>query len=144
MPLYILSKEHELHEIILERRLNIIVFTVCWSLGSKMILSTIFDLSYEKNLTHTNFYRIDIDENNLEFMQRLNIMTIPTIQWYFHGNKLDEIIGLDIESLINKTHHLAMIYKRKTIKEPSTIKLISSTDENTINEYIEKKNFMIN
>ncbi|CAF3983133.1 unnamed protein product [Rotaria sp. Silwood1] len=75
MPLYILSKEHELHEIILERRLNIIVFTVCWSLGSKMILSTIFDLSYEKNLTHTNFYRIDIDENNLEFMQRLNIVS---------------------------------------------------------------------
>ncbi|CAF0859384.1 unnamed protein product [Rotaria sordida] len=139
MPLYILSKEHELNEIILERRLNIIVFTVCWSLGSKIILSTIFDLSYEKNLTHINFYRIDINENNLELIQHLNIITIPTIQWYFHGNKLDEIIGLDIEQFINKTQHLAMIYKRKTIKETSKIKLMSSTDENTINEYNEKK-----
>ncbi|CAF2396667.1 unnamed protein product [Rotaria sp. Silwood2] len=75
MPLYILSKEHELNEIIFEQRLNIIVFTVCWSLGSKIILSTIFDLSYEKNLTHINFYRIDIDENNLELIQRLKIVS---------------------------------------------------------------------
>ncbi|CAF4437946.1 unnamed protein product [Rotaria sp. Silwood2] len=139
MPLYILSKEHELNEIIFEQRLNIIVFTVCWSLGSKIILSTIFDLSYEKNLTHINFYRIDIDENNLELIQRLKIITIPTIQWYFHGNKLDELIGLDTEQFLNKTHHLAMIYKHKTITETSRLKLLSSTDENTINEYTEKK-----
>ncbi|CAF4744988.1 unnamed protein product, partial [Rotaria magnacalcarata] len=73
MPLFILSKEHDFNEIILERRLNTILFTVCWSLGSKIILPTIIDLAYEKNLAHVNFYRIDIDENNIELAQRLNI-----------------------------------------------------------------------
>jgi len=74
MPLYVLSKEHHFDEIILERRLNIIEFTVCWSLGSKMIFPTIFDLSTDQNLAHVNFYRIDTDENNLELTQRLNIV----------------------------------------------------------------------
>jgi len=74
MPLYILTKEHEFNEIILEKRLNIIVFTVCWSLGSKMIFSTIFNLSLNQNLTNINFYRIDLNENNLELIQRLNIV----------------------------------------------------------------------
>jgi hypothetical protein len=76
MPLYVLKNEHEFDEIILERRLNIIVFTVCWSLGSKMIFPTIFDLSSNENLTHINFYRIDLDENNLELTQRLNIVSL--------------------------------------------------------------------
>jgi hypothetical protein len=53
---------------------NIIVFTVCWSLGSKMILPMIFDLSYDQNLTHVNFYRVDIEENHLGLSQRLNIV----------------------------------------------------------------------
>ncbi|CAF0973366.1 unnamed protein product [Rotaria magnacalcarata] len=128
MPLFILSKEHDFNEIILERRLNTILFTVCWSLGSKIILPTIIDLAYEKNLAHVNFYRIDIDENNIELAQRLNIATIPTIQWYFQGYKLDESIGIDIEQFTDKTRHLAKIYKRKTIEEPSTS-----------NEYTEKK-----
>jgi hypothetical protein len=74
MPLYILTKEHEFNEIILEKRLNIIVFTVCWSLGSKMIFSTIFNLFLNQNLTDINFYRIDLNENNLELIQRLNIV----------------------------------------------------------------------
>ncbi len=74
MPFYILTKEHEFDEIILERRLNVFVFTVCWSLGSKMIFPTIFDLSSNQNLTHINFYRIDIDENNRELAERLNIV----------------------------------------------------------------------
>ncbi len=74
MPFYILTKEHEFDEIILERRLNVFVFTVCWSLGSKMIFPTIFDLSSNQNLTHMNFYRIDIDENNRELAERLNIV----------------------------------------------------------------------
>ncbi len=87
MPLYVLSKEHHFDEIILERRLNIIAFTVCWSLGSKMIFPTIFDLSTDQNLTHVNFYRIDTDENNLE----LN--------------------GVDLEQFIHKTHHLAIVKK---------------------------------
>jgi len=76
MPLYVLKKEHEFDEIILERRLNIIVFTVCWSLGSKMIFPTIFNLSSNQNLIHINFYRIDLDENNLELIQRLNIVRL--------------------------------------------------------------------
>ncbi len=76
MPLYVLKKEHEFDEIILERRLNIIVFTVCWSLGSKMIFPTIFNLSSNQNLIHINFYRIDLDENNLELTQRLNIVRL--------------------------------------------------------------------
>jgi hypothetical protein len=73
-PLYLLEKEDEFDQIIFERRLNVIVFTVCWSLGSKMISPTIFDLSSKENLTHVHFYRIDIDENNLEFANRLNIV----------------------------------------------------------------------
>lgn len=76
MPLHILSHEREFNEIILERRLNIVVFTVCWSLGSKMILPTICDLAYEKSLSHVNFYRVDIDEDNQEFIQRLNIVSL--------------------------------------------------------------------
>jgi hypothetical protein len=70
MPLYILTKEYEFDEIIREKRLNIIVFTVCWSLGSKMIFPTIFDLLSNQNLSDINFYRID----NLELTQRLNIV----------------------------------------------------------------------
>ncbi|CAF0836101.1 unnamed protein product [Adineta steineri] len=134
MSLYIISNEQQFNEIILERRLNIIVFTVCWSLGSKMICSNVFDLSSDQNLTHIHFYRIDIDENNIELSQRLNITTIPTIQWYFHGNKLDELIGVDLEQFINKTQHLAKIYKRKTIKKPSNELLLSTIDENNILE----------
>ena len=75
MPLYILSKEYKFDEIILERRLNVIVFNVCWSLGSKMIFPTIFDLSLNQNLIHMNFYWINIDENNQELIQRLNIVS---------------------------------------------------------------------
>jgi hypothetical protein len=60
----------------MDLRMNVIVFTVCWSLGSKMILPTIFDLSYDQNLTHVNFYRIDIDENHLGLTQRLNIVCL--------------------------------------------------------------------
>ena len=75
MPLYILSKEYEFDEIMLQRRLNIFIFTLCWSLGSKIILSTIVDLIYDRNLNHINIYRIDIDENNLELVQRLNIVS---------------------------------------------------------------------
>lgn len=76
MPLCILSKEYEYDEVILERRLNIIIFTTCWSLGSKIILSTIFNLSSEKALSHVNFYRIDINETNFELTQRLNIVRL--------------------------------------------------------------------
>ncbi len=68
-PLYLLEKEDKFDQIILERRLNIMVFSVCWSLGSKMISPTIFDLSSNEDLTHVHFYRIDIDETN-----RLNIV----------------------------------------------------------------------
>ncbi|CAF4806856.1 unnamed protein product, partial [Rotaria magnacalcarata] len=46
----------------------------------------------------------------------------------FQGYKLDESIGIDIEQFTDKTRHLAKIYKRKTIEEPSTS-----------NEYTEKK-----
>jgi len=84
-PLYLLEKEDKFDQIILERRLNIMVFSVCWSLGSKMISPTIFDLSTDQNLTHVNFYRIDTDENNLELTQRLNIVS----RIYFLSNLFD-------------------------------------------------------
>lgn len=74
MPLYVLRKEEQLEEIIRERRLNILVFTVCWSLGSKMIYPTIFDLSSDSNLSSIHFYRIDIDEKNVEWTEHLNIV----------------------------------------------------------------------
>jgi hypothetical protein len=48
-----------------------------------MILPTIFDLSYDQNLTHVNFYRIDIEENHLGLSQRLNI-----VRFFFQENLL--------------------------------------------------------
>lgn len=74
MPLYILKNEDEFNEIIFEQRLNVMIFTVCWSFGSKMILPTIFNLSLNQDLNSINFYRMDLDENNLEFIQRLDIV----------------------------------------------------------------------
>ncbi|CAF1562206.1 unnamed protein product, partial [Adineta ricciae] len=111
MPLYLFSKEHQFDQIIYERRLNVLVFTVCWSLGSKMILPTIYDLSREQHLVHVNVYRVDLDEHTNQSTQYLNITTIPTVQWYFHGNKVDESIGVDTEQLINKTSHYAKANK---------------------------------
>lgn len=74
MPLYLLGKEDDLEEILLERRLNILVFAVCWSLGSKMIHPTIFDLSTDPHFPQVHFYRIDLDETNQNLAQHLNIV----------------------------------------------------------------------
>jgi len=104
MPLYVLSKEHHFDEIILERRLNIIAFTVCWSLGSKMIFPTIFDLSTDQNLTHVNFYRIDTDENNLELTQRLNIVS----RIYFLSN-----LFYFVDIYIDKNPYYSVVFSWK-------------------------------
>ena len=74
MPLYVLSDENELNEVILERRLNVIVFTVCWSLGSKMMLATLFDLSDDPVYLQMNFYRMDLTDQPSTLAQRLNIV----------------------------------------------------------------------
>ncbi|CAF0900999.1 unnamed protein product [Adineta ricciae] len=76
-----------------------------------MILPTIYDLSREQHLSHVNVYRVDLDEHTNQSTQYLNITTIPTVQWYFHGNKVDELIGVDTEQLINKTYHYAKANK---------------------------------
>lgn len=76
MPLYTLSKQRDFDQVVFERRLNALAFTVCWSLGSKMILPSIYDLSHEPNLTHVNFHRIDVDEMELDLAQRLNIVCL--------------------------------------------------------------------
>jgi hypothetical protein len=75
MPLYTLTNEHEYTEIIVEQRVNLIVFTVDWSLGSKMMLAKLFDLSYEKKFIHTNIYRIDLNDRNSDLAQHLNIVS---------------------------------------------------------------------
>lgn len=74
MPLYVLSDDNELNEVILERRLNVIVFTVCWSLGSKMMLATLFDLSDDPVYLQMNFYRMDLTNQPSTVAQRLNIV----------------------------------------------------------------------
>ena len=74
MPLHLLRKEEQFEEIILERRLNVFVFTVCWSLGSKMIHPTIVDLASHLDLAQIHFYRIDLDESNRNFSEHLNIV----------------------------------------------------------------------
>lgn len=75
MPLYFLRKnEQQFEEILLERRLNVFIFTVCWSLGAKIIHPIIFDLSSDVKLSQIHFYRIDLDENNETFIEHLNIV----------------------------------------------------------------------
>ncbi|UJR28056.1 hypothetical protein I4U23_009312 [Adineta vaga] len=96
-----------------------------------MILPTIYDLSNDEHLIHVNFYRLELDENTTELTENLNITAIPAIQWYFHGNKLDELIGIDHEQFIQKTQYFAKIYKHKTIKEISNNIFIPSHDEKT-------------
>ena len=76
MPLHVLSNVDQLDGIILERRLNVIVFTVCWSLGSKMILPTLFDQVADQNLVHVHFYRLDLSDEDRPLAQRLNIVRL--------------------------------------------------------------------
>ena len=76
MPLRVLSSVDELDGIILERRLTVIAFTVCWSLGSKMILPTLFEQAADPNLLHVHFYRHDLNGDDRPFAQRFNIVRL--------------------------------------------------------------------
>ncbi|CAF0771496.1 unnamed protein product [Didymodactylos carnosus] len=73
-----------------------------------MLFPVILDLSYDQDLPHVNFLRVDVDnEANVSLAQRFRITNVPMVCWYFQGKKLDELVGADIGMLTKKTHQLA-------------------------------------
>ena len=122
MPLYVLSNKQDFDNIIAEKRLNLVVFTRCWSYESKLCLAQLFDLSNDPQFAHLKFCRIDLNDHHQNLADQLNIVfcfgrlifyndlfhfqsNVPTVRWYCQGTNLDELIGIDPSQLVTKTQN---------------------------------------
>ncbi|KAK3432530.1 hypothetical protein EUGRSUZ_D00028 [Eucalyptus grandis] len=85
----------------------ILYFTAAWC-GPCRLMSPAIEALNEK-YPHVTTYKIDIDQEGIQDkLMELRIDSVPRLHFFSKGQKVDEIVGADIESL---EHTMDRLYK---------------------------------
>ncbi|GMH26021.1 hypothetical protein Nepgr_027864 [Nepenthes gracilis] len=83
----------------------IFYFTAEWCGPCRFLWPSLKNLS--KDLSHITIYKIDIDQEDLNrAIEKLNIFSVPTLQFFWKGKKANEIVGADVEKIKNVSFQL--------------------------------------
>ncbi|KAB1200574.1 Thioredoxin O2, mitochondrial [Morella rubra] len=77
---------------------TVFYFTAAWCGPCRLISPLIGELS--EKYPHVRMYKIDIDQEGLgNVLKKLNISSVPTLQFFRDGKKAAEVIGADVARL---------------------------------------------
>lgn len=89
----------------IKNKLIIIDFTAKWCGPCQKIAPFFEELSNKEDyLTKCSFYKVDVDEYQ-DISEYCGINSMPTFQFYFNGKKVDELIGANTKTLIEKINN---------------------------------------
>uniref|UniRef100_A0A0C3TEV4 Thioredoxin domain-containing protein n=2 Tax=Guillardia theta (strain CCMP2712) TaxID=905079 RepID=A0A0C3TEV4_GUITC len=87
-------------------KLVVVEFTAAWCGPCKRIASKYEEMALEN--PNTLFYKVDVDEN-YETATSRSISCMPTFQFFVNGQCMDDVVGADIEKVLEKVKKHARV-----------------------------------
>ena len=91
----------EFQQAINSDNVTVIDFTASWCPPCQMVGPIFAQMAADSKNSALNFYKVDVDENE-EAAAEAGIQAMPTFSFYQRGQKIDEVVGANIESVQQK------------------------------------------